>query len=136
MYLVRKLNSKLRLTLLQLAIRQCQRVRTYPTPPSPTSAVREPGTRHFVCIWSNISSLLTKSASGPKGIIIDGHGGVSGRSLASLNVSACSCPAKSQLIRNLPGGSWIVALTWPWLMPSCKPVFASPNDIAELIMMS
>lgn len=77
--LIRVFDGKLRLTSSQSVSGRRQIVPTHPTPPSPTSAVREPGTAHFVWSWSNVF-LLTKSASRSKGIVEDGRGGVSGRS--------------------------------------------------------
>lgn len=63
-------------------------VRTYPTPPRPTSAVLEPGTTHFLSICLSIVPGSMKSWSRPKGMTADGTGGVSGRSTGQAVVSA------------------------------------------------
>jgi len=75
---------------------------THPTPPSPTSAVRESVAAHLWCRSSSIVPRSTKSASRANGITIDGGGGVSRRSEAG-SVSACLGPLRPWAVPQLTG---------------------------------
>jgi hypothetical protein len=71
---------------------QCQLVHTimplgckdvYPTPPSPTSATREPGWENCCTMFAKASRLM-KSGSRGKGTVDDGHGFGSTKSTVSF----------------------------------------------------
>ena len=86
---IRVFDGKLRFTLMiSLYSTSSGDVYNYPTPPRPTSAVRDPGRPQLCAIFSSMSPRSTKSPSRLNGIKIEGFGGVSGRSGLIVNTKA------------------------------------------------
>jgi hypothetical protein len=85
---------------------------TYPTPPSPTSAVHVSGAAHLFSRSSSIVPRSTKSPSRPNGITSDGGGGVSGRAGAGLRLALAQTPAKLGSAPDLPGPGELLNVLW------------------------
>lgn len=68
----------------QLMITDSSSLFVYPTPPRPTSAVREAGLEHFSSIWAK-TSRSTKSGSRRKGTVEDAGGFGDGPSAGRRN---------------------------------------------------
>ena len=89
--------------------------RTYPTPPSPTSAALPAGTDSLARICSVKDARLTNCGSGWKGTVEDGSGGVLGHSSVAPS-SAASTP-KYTYCGGIRGGAYPVADGYAYRLP-------------------